>query len=160
MPKRWNPTTPSSGAATAKSKLSSSMRMRPSPGSGEPREDPETTSRSRGSMSSSDLSQAPQADREPEAVDSPIRERAHIYRIGSLKVPVRKVEVRQGPKGRFARRLKEILRKTRSIPRKPLSDPDAYEPPRRPSSPSRGLPGMRRESFRPDRDETESDDED
>jgi len=160
MPKRWNPTTPSSGAATERSKLSSSTRTRPSPGSGEPREDPGTTSRSRGSPSSSDLPgetvQVPH-----QAVDSPIeRERAHIYRIGSLKVPVRKVEVRQGPKGQFARRLKEILRKTRSIPKKPFSDPDAYEPPRRPSPPSRGLPGMRRESFRLEHDEPESDDED
>ena len=42
------------------------------------------------------------------------------------------VEITRGPKGQFARRLKDILRKTHVSPKKPLLDVDAYEPVVRP----------------------------
>ena len=135
---RWNPTTLSSGAETARSKPSSSMRTKPLPGSDGPSKDLRTTSRSDKPPSSS--ASNPSMELPTGKKDS----RSHVYRVGKLRIPLRQGgEIKSGPKGQFVRRLKEILRKTSTIPKKSLSDGDVHEPPHRPISPRSSLPSSR-----------------
>lgn len=55
----------------------------------------------------------------------------HVYHVGKLKVPLRRAEIKLGPKGQFVRRLKEILHKGYPSSGKLPPDEDIYEPPRR-----------------------------
>ena len=59
-------------------------------------------------------------------------EHPRTRRVSGIKVALQEVEITRGPKGQFARRLKDILRKTHVSPKKPLLDVDAYEPVVRP----------------------------
>lgn len=63
------------------------------------------------------------------------KDRMHVYRVGSMRIPLHSSEIRMESKGRFMRRLKQILRRTSSSPKKFPSDDEIYEPPRRPASP-------------------------
>lgn len=59
-----------------------------------------------------------------------VRERRHVYRVGGLRIPVQNPDLIQSPRSRFARKYKEILRKTAKA-KKPEErfDPDSIEPP-------------------------------
>lgn len=79
-----------------------------------------------------------------------------IRRVSGMKVALREVEITRGPKGQFVRRLKDILRKTYTSPKKSSLDVDAYEPTVRPvpqKSPV-SMPHLRRDVH------DQSDDED
>jgi len=97
----------------------------------------------------------------------PARARQPVYRVGSLKIPVKNPDLIQAPRSRFARKYKEILHKMER-PKKPDEvrvDLDAIEPPIRsrpaprgyPPPPHRELPRKRSEL---DRDVEDDGDED
>jgi len=92
-----------------------------------------------------------------------VRSRQHVYRVGGLRIPVKNPDLIQGLRSRFARKYKEILRKTARV-KKPEEqfDPDVIEPPihHGPRVLRRSLPPSREgRSFDPDRDvEDEKDD--
>ena len=71
----------------------------------------------------------------PDPASAAGKDRKHVYKVGSMRIPLRSAEIRQGPRGRFVRRLKQILHRVSAGPRKLPPDDDAYEPPRRPASP-------------------------
>lgn len=62
--------------------------------------------------------------------------RRRVFRVSGVKVALRHSEIRKGPRGRFVRRLGEILGRIRDASDEPFCGVEAYEPPRRPIVPS------------------------
>jgi hypothetical protein len=59
------------------------------------------------------------------------KSRRHVYRVGGVKVALRNAEIKRGPRGRFVRRLKEIIGRIHEVSEEPFSGVEAYEPPHR-----------------------------
>lgn len=67
----------------------------------------------------------------PVVAESNEKPRRHVYRVSGVKVVLRNAEIKRGPRGRFVRRLKEILGKIHAVPEESFSGIEAYEPPHR-----------------------------
>jgi hypothetical protein len=96
----------------------------------------------------------------PESAPAP-KPHARVYRVGTMRFPVKEAPLRDSPRGKLAQKYKDILKKGKKASPM-IGDADEHEPPRRPASskPSRpglpmGFPRFRQEEPEPSDDDDE-----